>query len=38
MRAVPGLIYEYACHGGNDALPSMLAGARITEQDQATGN
>lgn len=38
MRAVPGPIYEYACHEGNYALPGILAGARIAEQDEAAGN
>ena len=28
-------IYEYACHEGNYALPSMLAGARAEEQAKA---
>jgi len=37
MRAVPGPIYEYACHEGNYALPGILAGARVAEQD-ASGN
>jgi len=27
-----GVIYEYACHEGNYALPSILAGARHAEQ------
>jgi hypothetical protein len=27
-----GIIYEYACHEGNYALPSILAGARRQEQ------
>jgi hypothetical protein len=30
-----GIIYEYACHEGNYALPSMLAGARRQEQEAA---
>lgn len=30
-----GLIYEYACHEGNYALPGILAGAR--EQERAEG-
>jgi hypothetical protein len=33
MRATPDLIYEYACHEGNYALPGILAGAR--EQEKA---
>jgi hypothetical protein len=28
-----GVIYEYACHEGNYALPGMLAGARHQEQE-----
>jgi hypothetical protein len=30
-----GIIYEYACHEGNYALPSILAGARHQEQQAA---
>jgi hypothetical protein len=30
-----GIIYEYACHEGNYALPSILAGARRQEREQA---
>ena len=30
-----GIIYEYACHEGNYALPSILAGARRQEQEAA---
>jgi hypothetical protein len=30
-----GIIYEYACHEGNYALPGMLAGARAEERDAA---
>ena len=30
-----GIIYEYACHEGNYALPGMLAGARHQERDAA---
>ncbi|WP_058022851.1 hypothetical protein [Pseudohongiella spirulinae] len=33
MRSVPGPIYEYACHEGNYALPGILAGARVAEQE-----
>jgi hypothetical protein len=32
-----GIIYEYACHEGNYALPSILAGARHREQAAASG-
>ena len=28
-----GIVYEYACHEGNYALPAILAGARRAEQD-----
>lgn len=30
-----GVIYEYACHEGNYALPGMLAGARAEEAEAA---
>jgi len=30
-----GVIYEYACHEGNYALPGMLAGARVQEKEAA---
>ena len=30
-----GIIYEYACHEGNYALPGILAGARAAEHDSA---
>jgi hypothetical protein len=30
-----GVIYEYACHEGNYALPGMLAGARAQEKQAA---
>jgi len=30
-----GIIYEYACHEGNYALPAILAGARRQEQQAA---
>jgi hypothetical protein len=33
LRATKDLIYEYACHEGNYALPGILAGAR--EQEKA---
>jgi len=32
-----GVIYEYACHEGNYALPGMLAGARQQEAAAASG-
>jgi hypothetical protein len=28
-------IYEYACHEGNYALPGILSGARVQEQEAA---
>jgi len=31
-----GIVYEYACHEGNYALPSILAGARRKEQEDAS--
>lgn len=42
-RPADEVIYEYACHEGNYALPGILAGARKLEQlqresEQATGN
>ena len=30
-----GIVYEYACHEGNYALPAILAGARRKEQEAA---
>jgi hypothetical protein len=36
LQAGKGLIYEYACHEGNYALPDILAGARAAEK-QASG-
>ena len=35
MNAVEDRIYEYACHEGNYALPGILAGARLEEQETA---
>jgi hypothetical protein len=32
-----GIIYEYACHEGNYALPGILAGARAQEKAAAAG-
>ncbi|THD57431.1 hypothetical protein [Phenylobacterium sp.] len=31
-----GIVYEYACHEGNYALPAILAGARRQEQEATT--
>ncbi|MEQ8956173.1 MAG: hypothetical protein RL120_18740 [Gammaproteobacteria bacterium] len=36
-HATDGEIYEYACHEGNYAMPSMLAGARRLEVEQELG-
>ncbi len=35
MRALDGLIYEYACHEGNNALANILRGARYQERMEA---
>jgi hypothetical protein len=35
MNATPDLMYEYACHEGNYALPGILAGAREEERAAA---
>ena len=32
-----GVLFEYACHEGNYAMPNMLAGARATEAAAAAG-
>ena len=32
-----GIVYEYACHEGNYALPAILAGARRQEMEKAAG-
>ena len=32
-----GIIYEYACHEGNYALPGILAGARAQDRETAAG-
>jgi hypothetical protein len=32
-----GIVYEYACHEGNYALPSILAGARRKEKEAEAG-
>jgi hypothetical protein len=31
MTSLDGVIYEYACHEGNYAMPNMLKGARADE-------
>lgn len=35
LNAADGLMYEYACHEGNYALPGILAGARYDEEEAA---
>mgnify|MGYP001329116138 FL=1 len=35
MKALEGLIYEYACHEGNYALGAILSGARYQERLEA---
>ena len=35
FRIATGLMYEYACHEGNYALPGILAGARFEEREAA---
>jgi hypothetical protein len=35
LRAIDGLLYEYACHEGNYALRGILAGARAREKAEA---
>jgi len=35
LNATKGPVYEYACHEGNYALPSILAGARRAEEAAA---
>jgi len=32
-----GVVYEYACHEGNYALPGILAGARAAEREHGAG-
>ena len=36
MKLKDELIYEYACHEGNDAIPNMLHGHRFEEREAAT--
>ena len=33
LKANNELIYEYACHDGNDAVPGMLRGHRFEERE-----
>lgn len=35
LSGAEDMIYEYACHEGNYALPGTLAGARVAERDAA---
>jgi hypothetical protein len=35
FNTLTGIVYEYACHEGNYALPGILAGARQKEKDEA---
>ena len=35
FHTLNGMIYEYACHEGNYALPGILAGARVEEKERA---
>ena len=35
FHATDGRLYEYACHEGNYAMPGILAGARLQEQEAA---
>ena len=36
FKAMPELIYEYACHEGNYAIANVLSGARAGEREAAT--
>lgn len=38
MNAVEDIIYEYACHEGNYAMPGILAGGRRAEYEAASQN
>jgi hypothetical protein len=38
FNTLKGIVYEYACHEGNYALPGILAGARHAEQEAAKAN
>ncbi|MBU1377472.1 MAG: hypothetical protein KKE02_21180 [Alphaproteobacteria bacterium] len=35
FSTLKGIVYEYACHEGNYALPGILAGARQKEKEEA---
>lgn len=38
LRRTEGPIYEYACHEGNYALPGILGGARVEEEEANRGD
>ncbi len=38
FRPAEGKLYEYACHEGNYAMPTMLKGARLEESEAASGD
>ena len=35
FAALGGLVYEYACHEGNYAMPGMLGGSRAADRAEA---
>ena len=37
FKALPGLVYEYACHEANYALSNVLSGARAQERENRDG-
>jgi hypothetical protein len=37
FNAIPGPIYEYACHEGNYSFPNQLLGHRLAEQAREDG-
>jgi hypothetical protein len=38
MLAAKGPLYEYACHEGNYGMANTLRGARVADQERASGN
>ena len=36
FNAMPGPVYEYACHEGNYSFPNQLMGHRIAEAEDTT--
>ena len=38
IRKFDAMLYEYACHEGNDAMPAVLSGARYQERLEAQGS